>query len=367
MKIRLTAALGLSAALLLSGCAANEATTPENTPAGGATDSAPAAEPLSGTLSGIGASSVGAAMTGWIAKFGGNQPNLTINYAPEGSSAGRGGLVDGAADFAGSDRAFKADENVAGAFAKCAPESKALDLPVYISPIAVIFKVDGVEELNLDAETLAAIFKGDITNWNDPKIAALNEGATLPDATITAVHRSDGSGTTENFTDYLNKVAPSVWDAEAASDWPYQGGEAAKGTSGVVQAVRDGVNTIGYADASQAEGLAIAKIGQDGNFEAPSAEAAAAVVEGSPREEGRDEHDLALTLDRTAEGYPLVLVAYALACADYQDDAVAERVKAFLGYIASEEGQQVAAETAGAAPLSEALRTDVLAAVDSIK
>ena len=143
----------------------------------------------------------------------------------------------------------------AGKFASCAADSSALNLPVYISPIAVIFNVEGVDDLTLEPDTVAGIFAGKITKWNDPAIAADNPNAKLPDANITAVHRADDSGTTNNFTDTLNKLAPSVWTEAAADTWPAAfGGEAATGTSGVVNAVKNGKDTIGYADASAGQG-----------------------------------------------------------------------------------------------------------------
>lgn len=363
MTLRLTIALGLGAALMLTACAANEGPSTASSPTGSTVGEAS----LTGTLNGMGASSVSVAQENWIARFQTTNPDVTVLYSPDGSGAGRDAFVGGGADFAGSDRAFEADENVAGAFKSCAADSKALDLPIYISPIAVVFNIEGVESLNLTPDVLAAIFKGDITTWSDPMIAAINPDATLPDLVITAVHRSDNSGTTDNFTTYLSNAAGTVWDAEPDGAWPYQRGEAAKGTSGVISAVGDGVGTIGYADASQAGQTLVASIGTEGNFQPPTAEAAAAAVEASPVEEGRDEHDLALALDSAASGYPIVLVSYMLACTDYEDDAKADLVKAYLGYIASEEGQQVAADGAGAAPLSDALRGQVLASIESIQ
>ena len=364
MKLRLTAALGLSAALMLTACAANEEPAAPN-PATSTSDEQVAG--LSGTLTGMGSSAMAVAQENWIAQFQTASPDVTVLYSPDGSGAGRDAFMGGGADFAGSDRAFTIEENAAGAFKSCTAESKALNLPVYISPIAVVFNVEGVDSLNLTPDVLAAIFKGYITNWSDEKIAALNPDATLPDRVITAVHRSDDSGTTDNFTTFLSNAAGDVWDAEPDGTWPYPRGEAAKGTSGVISAVAGGVGTIGYADASQAGDNATASIGTDGAFELPTPEAAAAAVEASPVEEGRDENDLALELDSSASGYPIVLVAYALACTDYEDEANAALVKAYLGYIASEEGQQVAADGAGAAPLSPTLREQVLAAIDSIQ
>ncbi|MFV0429277.1 MAG: phosphate ABC transporter substrate-binding protein PstS [Arachnia sp.] len=360
MKMRLSAALGLSAALLLSACAANETTDPTGNEAT-TTD-------LSGTINGIGASSKDVAEKAWAQGFQTTvAPDATVNYAPEGSGAGREAFMGGGADYAGSDRAFTLEENIAGSFGKCTDTSIAYDIPVYISPVAVVFNVDGVDSLNLDATTLAAIFKGDITNWNDPAISALNEGVTFPDLTITAVHRSDESGTTENFTDYLAEIGGQVWDAEPDKAWPYEGGEAAKGTSGVVGAVTNGVGTIGYADASQAGDLGVANIGSDGTFNPPTPEAAAQLVETSPIEEGRAEHDLAIALDREGDGYPIILVSYEIVCAEYQDAATAELVKAYVSYVISDEGQAVAAENAGSAPLSANLAGQAQAAIDAVK
>jgi phosphate transport system substrate-binding protein len=354
------AAIALAGALALSSCAANEA------PAG---DGETTGSTLSGTFNGAGSSAQGSAQEAWIAAFQTANPEVTINYDPTGSGAGRETFIGGGSDWAGSDSALSDDE-LAETFGSCAADSKAIDIPTYISPIAVIFNVEGVDELNLDAVTLAKIFKGEITKWNDPAIAALNEGTTFPDLTITAVHRSDDSGTTKNFTDYLNQVAPEVWDQKPADPFPYQSGEGAQGTTGVVDAVKNGTGTIGYADASKAGDLGTAKIKVGDEFVAYTPEAAAAVVADSPLVEGREANDLAFTLDRKTTDpthYPIVLVSYSIVCQEYADPAKAEFVKAYIGYITSAEGQQVAAEEAGAAPLSEDLSAKVAEAVASIK
>ncbi len=354
---RIGAAITVALSITLSGCAVNEM---ELLNSGADTT-------LVGTIQGTGASSQKVAQTTWIAEFQTAHLNVTINYSPEGSGAGRESFMGGGADFAGSDRALKLKENQAGGFGKCTKDSIALDLPVYISPIAIIFNVKGVNKLNLDAATTAGIFKGTITKWNDPKIAKLNPKAKLPNAAITAVHRSDKSGTTANFTDYLHGLAPDVWGAKAGGDWPYDTGEGAKGTSGVVAAVKNGVNTIGYADDSQAGNLKKAMVGEGGNFAELSVESAAAIVEKSPQEKGRAENDLALKLDRKAEGYPIVLVSYAIVCQTYRDAKTAEVVKSYISYLASPEGQQAAAEAAGTAPLSSGLTNKVMTALDSVK
>jgi phosphate transport system substrate-binding protein len=359
LRSRLAGAIAIAAAatIALSSCASNES------PAAAGTATA-----LAGTLNGSGASSQGSASDVWIAAFQTAHSAVTVNYSPDGSGAGRKAFIAGGVQYAGSDSALS-DEELAGTFAACAPDSKAIDLPVYVSPIAVIFNVEGVKKLNLDAATIASIFKGAITTWNDPAIAALNPGAKLPSASITAVHRSDDSGTTKNFADYLHQVAPEVWDAKPADTFPYTGGEAAQGTSGVVDAVTGGVNTIGYADASRAGTLGVAlKVGD--SFVEYSAKAASAVVAGSPLATGRAANDIAITLDRKtadASHYPLVLVSYLIACEQYPDAATAGLVKAYLGYVASPEGQQEAATSAGSAPLSSELSTKVAAAIATIK
>lgn len=306
-------------------------------------------------------------MQAWVAGFQDANPDATVNYDPIGSGGGRDAFLDGATSFAGSD-AYLDDEELASAMERCG-EAGAIDLPIYISPITIAFNLDGIDTLNLAPDTVAGIFAQEITNWNDEAIAGDNPDADLPDLDITPVNRSDESGTTQNFTDYLAAVAPDVWTFEVSGDWPVPGGEAANGTSGVVQAIGGGEGTIGYADASQVGDLGTAAIGVGDDFVPFSAEAAAAVVEASTQVEGRGEFDLAFDLarDTTDSGvYPIVLLSYHIACLEYEDQEELDLVKAFLTYVASEEGQQAAAGAAGSAPISEGLREQVLASIDAI-
>jgi len=353
------AALVTATALAFAGCASNETSAAGSTSASGGSQ----------TLTGVGSSAQKAAQEKWVATFQTANPAITVNYSPDGSGAGRTQFIAGAANFAGSDRPLKDEEMGAGTFAGCAADSSALNLPVYISPIAVIFNVDGVKDLTFDTDTIAGIFSGKITKWNDAAIAKTNPGVTLPDANITAVHRGDDSGTTNNFTDTLNKTSPTVWTQPAADTFPADfGGEAASGTSGVIQAVSGGSNTIGYADASAAKDLGKASILVNGKALQPTAEAAASILDHSKTVAGRDANDLAYTLDRTSEGvYPAVLVSYAIVCQTYKDAAVGALVRDYLGYIASADGQSAAATAAGSAPLSTALQAKVKTAVASIK
>ena len=359
MRFGRPAVIAVVAALALSSCAANEGAAPES-------DSASA---FTGTINAGGASSQGSAQEAWISAFQTANPDVTINYDPSGSGAGREAFIAGGSDFAGSD-SYLSDDELAGTFGSCAADTTAVDLPVYISPIAVIFNVDGVDDLNVDADTLAKIFSGAITTWNDPALVALNEGVSLPSTAITAVHRSDDSGTTKNFADYLGQNAPDVWTEKASDTFPFQTGEGAQGTSGVVDAVTNGVGTIGYADASRAGDLGVAKLKVGDEFVAYSAEAAAAVVDGSPLVEGREANDLAFDLNRMTDNpaeYPLVLVSYAIVCTEYADPAQAELVKAYVGYMASAEGQAEAVASAGAASMTTELQDKVAAVLETIK
>ncbi|WP_100500737.1 phosphate ABC transporter substrate-binding protein PstS [Geodermatophilus chilensis] len=368
MKLSTTSrAVVLSTALVgtlaLTACgAANE----QSAGGGGSTSTGGSTE-LSGSLAGAGSSAMQAAMQGWTAGYSSVQPGVTVNYDPVGSGGGREQFIAGGTDFAGSDAALD-EEELAAAQERCAG-GEVFELPNYISPIAVIHNLEGVDELNLSPATLAGIFNQQITNWNDPAIAADNPGVTLPDLAITPVNRSDESGTTENFTEYLATAAPEAWTHEPDGNWPVPGGEAAQGTSGVVSAVSGGNGTIGYADLSQAGDLGVASIGVGEEFVAPTPEAAAAVVENSERLEGRGEYDFAIEVARdTAESgnYPIVLVSYHIGCVQYDDQETAELVADFMGYVISEEGQQAAAEASGSAPISDALREQAQTAVDAM-
>lgn len=346
-----------AAALALAGCSASN----ESSGATGEGD-------LSGTVSGGGASSQEAAQNAWRAGFQGENPDVQVNYDPIGSGGGREQFIGGGFSFAGTDSYLsEEDGEVQGATERCG--DGFIEVPNYVSPIAVVFNVDGVDELQLSPETLAAIFNDEITTWNDPAIAEDNPDADLPDAPITAVHRSDESGTTENFTNYLGTVAPDAWPHGEVGEWPINAGEAGNGTSGVVSAVTNGSNTIGYADASQAGDLGTALIGVGDDFVGPTPEAAAQILRVSPRVEGRPETSMAFDLDyktEEADAYPIVLTSYLVACTSYEDAEEGELVKGYLSYILSEEGQQTAAENAGSAPLSDELASEAQELVDGI-
>ena len=322
---------------------------------------------LRGTLVSSGASSQESAQSAWRAGYSAQHPGVLIGYNGGGSGKGVNDFERGAVDFAASDDPLPIDAMVPGTNASCAQDSTALNVPIYAAPIAMIFHVEGVESLNLDANTAARIFSGAISSWNDPAIATLNAGTALPDLPITVVHRSDKSGTTENFTETLAQTAPESWSEPASQIWPTNyPGESAEGTAGVVGAVENGSGMIGYADASQAGELATVSFGSAGDFVGPTAEQAARVVTAAQVRTGGPESDLALVIDRRQPGYPFVLVSYALVCQRYADADTGTLVASYLDYVVSDEGQQTASEHAGSAPLGAELATRVREVIGTI-
>ncbi|KRA38594.1 MULTISPECIES: phosphate ABC transporter substrate-binding protein PstS [unclassified Nocardioides] len=340
--IRSAAIPGVAAlALLMSACGASNE---------GGDDAA--SSDLSGNLKGGGATSQEKAQEAWKTAFQGKNGDLTIDYSLLGSTDGRGQFIAKALSFAGTDSYIK-EEELAAAKERCG--GNIIEVPAYISSIAIAYNLPGVDDLKLDAATIAKIFAGKITKWNDAAIAATNEGVDLPDTKISPVHRADDSGTTKNFTDYLGKAAKADWAYEAEDAFPVSGGLSAEGTSGVVKQIGDTEGTIGYADESQTADLQKVSVQVGEEFVAPSPEGAAKTVSVSPVVEGRDETDIAVDVDRTtteAGAYPVILLSYLLACETYDDAAEAANVKGYLSYIVSDEGQAASSDFAGSAKLA---------------
>jgi phosphate transport system substrate-binding protein len=366
---RLLLVLALVAALAFAVAACGDDNNDSGSGSSGSTASSDSSGgSVSGEIAGAGSSAQAAAQEAWAAGFQNDNPDATVSYDPVGSGGGREQFVAGGVAFAGSDAAL-ADEELTGAQDRCGGVDNLVEVPVYISPIAIVYNLEGVDNLQLSAETAAKIFKQEIKNWNDPAIKADNPDADLPDEAITVVNRSDESGTTENFTDWMSQTAPDVWSYEVSGDWPVKGGEAAEGTSGVVQAVQSGKGAIGYADFSQAGDLGVAKVKVGGEYVEPTAEGAAAVVDKSPEADDKGAYVYSYDLDRKIDdpsAYPLVLVSYGIACTKYDDADTAALVKAYLGYMVSDAGQQAAAENAGSAPIGADVSQKAQSAVDAI-
>ncbi|MDQ1660037.1 MAG: phosphate transport system substrate-binding protein [Blastococcus sp.] len=354
--------MALAGTLALTACGAvNE----RGSATGGAGSSSSAQ--LSGSLNGAGSTAQQAAMQGWTAGFSATQPQVTVNYDAVGSGGGRTQWLAGGVAFAGSDSPLSTDE-LTKANTLCGSKG-VFELPDYVSAIAVVYNLPGVSKLNLKPATIAGIFNGTIAKWNDPAIAADNPGVALPSTAVSPVHRSDKSGTTKNFTDYLSKAGSGAWTEKAADVWPLKNGEAANGTSGVISAVKAGKGAVGYADESQAAGLGIASIRVGSAFVAPSPAGAAKVVERSNVQSGRGHYDFAYDVNRTttaADEYPLVLISYHIGCIAPKNKGTADLMKAFFGYVISRAGQEAAAKAAGSAPITGTVREQSQTAVDAI-
>ena len=186
-----------------------------------------------------------------IDQFKKTHKGVRINYGGGGSGKGRQDLADLVVNFAGSDSPFKAED------AAKAKGGALLYFPILLSPIAIIYNLDGVDKLQLSAPVIAKIFQRQITRWSDKAIAADNPGVKLPDSEIVVAHRADGSGTTQNFTEYLNSAAKGVWKLKSGStvEWPSDT-QAGQGSSGVAQIVKSTKGAIGYVDLSDAKASA---------------------------------------------------------------------------------------------------------------
>jgi phosphate transport system substrate-binding protein len=323
-----------------------------------------------GTINGGGATSQTTAQQTWRSNYQ-KQNGGTINYEEVGSGTGVENFTSKAYSFAGTDAYLTSDQMNA---AKSACGGDPIEVPAYVSPIAVAFNLSGVKSLNLDAKTIADIFNGKITTWNDPAIASQNSGAKLPDTAISTVHRSDESGTTFNFTDYLSKASDGAWTSAPNTVWPSsaKGGQGADGTSGVMGILTDTPGAIGYADDSavKADGtLGVTSIKVGSSYNPPTAQGAAQVLDASPPAKNQPPSSMATDIDRTATAkgdYPLMLASYLLACPTYSDSSTADTVKGYLTYVVSSEGQQAAAATAGSAPLTPKLSQKATSIISKI-
>jgi phosphate transport system substrate-binding protein len=211
----------LVGALALAACGSDNNT-------GATAGATPAASDCpTGTLDAEGSSAQKNAIDEAIASFGSACPDVTVNYNPTGSGAGIKQFLAGQVDFAGSDSALKTEAKdgkvESEEAAKRCNGSPAWDLPMVTGPIAVAYKLNGVDRLVLTPDIAARIFLGQITRWDDPAIAKANPGAKLPAEPVKVFFRSDESGTTENFTKWLSKAAPSVWTAEPGKSWTGKG------------------------------------------------------------------------------------------------------------------------------------------------
>jgi phosphate transport system substrate-binding protein len=351
-------AVAVSGALVLTACGTDQQSGPQQN------NAAPAPGDVAcegkGNVLAAGSSAQANAMNVWTKNYQAACPDTKINYKPDGSGAGIQQFLQGTTAFAGSDSALTPEEIQQSK--KVCKGGQAIDLPMVGGPIAVGYNLPGVENLVLDAETIGRIFDSRITEWNDPAIKKLNPDADLPETRIQAFHRSDDSGTTDNFTQYLNTAAPGAWKYEPAKQWAAEGGQSADGSSGIATNVKQNEGAIGYFELSYATGSEIPTVALDTGagepVEATTANASKAIAEAKVVGQGKD-LSLQLNHNTKAEGaYPMVLVTYEIVCSKGNDRATLPAVTSFLNYIAGEDGQQAITDI-DYAPMPEEIITKV--------
>jgi len=270
----ISAAAAAAGALALAACSSTTATAPVAVAATGA------ASP--GTLTGAGSTYVAPFLTLALARYHQQHPAVTVNYSPVGSSAGIAAISARQVNFGASDVPMNATELKA---AQGGPVTQVPDA-LGAEGIAYHLSLPAGARLRLTGPVLAAIYLGQVTRWNDPAITALNPGISLPGAPITVVHRSDGSGTTYIFSNYLSSVSPAWAKAAGAGktiSWPV--GEGAQGNDGVTSAVYRTTWSIGYVEQAYTQGLLLpfAEIrNQAGNYVLPTPQTIAAAAAQKP-------------------------------------------------------------------------------------
>ena len=312
----------------------------------------------SGELKGSGSSFQDAFNQEVISAYKEKAPDVTVTYNAVGSGTGKQEFGKGLTDFAGTDSLVKDDDGV--------PAGSFVYVPTVAGPITVSYNLSGVDKLQLSPDTLANIFQAKITKWNDPTIAKDNQGVSLPDTSITVAHRSDGSGTTSNFTKYLTAAAPSTWKLGNGDTvaWP-SGTQGAEKNTGVAQIIKQTDGAIGYVDYSDAleTKLNMAAIkNKDGKFVAPSLEGATAAVAGATVKDD-------LTYDPLnaagADSYPITAPTYLLLKNKYDDANTANLVKEYVRYVLTD-GQPIAKDV-NFASLPSGLQQKALAQLDKVQ
>ncbi|TRW85537.1 phosphate ABC transporter substrate-binding protein PstS [Mycolicibacterium sp. 018/SC-01/001] len=366
-----TVSVAAVAAITLAGCGSDNNTASSgssSSAASGSASSAPADCGGKNALTAEGSTAQQNAVALFNQVWGQKCQGKNLSYNPTGSGAGREQFIAKTVDFAGSDSALSGDQ-VAAAAQRCGG-NPAWNLPLVFGPIAMAYNLDGVDKLVLNGDTLAKIFQGQITKWNDPAIAALNSGATLPDTNITPIYRSDSSGTTDNFQKYLAAAAPQSWTKGAGSEFNGGAGEGASKSAGVTQAVQATPGSIGYVEKgfAQQAGLKYAQIDTGaGAVELTDETAGKAIDAAKFAAEGND-----LTLDlnslygtKEAGAYPLVLATYEIVCSAGYDPDTSAAVKSFLT-VAANDGQG-GLSSAGYVPLPDTFKERLLTSIEAIK
>lgn len=328
------------------------------------------------SITASGSTAMATAMTRFITAYEVACPDQMLSYTANGSGAGIADFVSAKTDFGGSDSPLQG-EQLSTAGQRCGG-TDALNLPVVFGPIAITFNLADTNALILDGPTLAGIFSGAITRWDDPAINALNlptgrahpnPRTGMPAEKITVVYRSDDSGTTDNFQQFLKVASAGAWDRGAGKAFAGATGQGATGNQGVVAMVKDTPGAITYSDWSSVvdAGLPTADIKTSAgvtpvgtDWEGTSIAPVTVVGKGND-----------MSLDMTPAftpsakfGYPILLASYSVVCSKYPDPEVGKAVKSFLQSTVT--NGQTGLNKSGYIPLPPALQARVAAAIETI-
>lgn len=295
-----------------------------------------------------------------IESFTKSNSAIKINYGGGGSGKGRQDFKDQVTDYGCTDGLYKDDEKAT------LKGGEFVYVPILLGAITVSYNLDGVDTLRLSPETIAKIFQREIKKWSDAAIAADNPGAKLPDSDIVVAHRSDGSGTTQQFTLYLDTAAPAVWKLKTGStvEWPADT-QAGNGNSGVAQIVKSSKGAIGYVDLpdAKASGLKYAHIKNSaGKYIEPTAASAQAAGDGIKLEDDASFVSVNAAGDAT---YPITAPTWCMAYTKHPNKAKGAAVKAYFQFMVTE-GQNLIPEI-DFAPLSKALQDKALAQIGKLE
>jgi phosphate transport system substrate-binding protein len=295
----------------------------------------------------------------WFDAYAKVDPSVRFNYQSIGSGGGQKQILSQTVDFGASDGPMS-DDNLAKA------PGKLLHIPTVAGADVVAYNLPGNPKLKLDADTIAGIFLGQVKKWNDPKIAALNAGVNLPDQEIVVVHRSDGSGTTYIWTDYLSKTSPE-WKTKVGTNtsvnWPT--GIGGKGNEGVAGQVKQTPGALGYVELIYAvqNKMPYADVKNSaGEFVTPTLESITAALATA---EIPDDFRFSMTNAPGKEAYPIAGATWLLVYQQQKDPAKGKKLVEFLKW-AAKDGEKMAKDL-NYAPLPESVQQRVLKRIDEIK
>ncbi|MCC3490704.1 MAG: phosphate ABC transporter substrate-binding protein PstS [Microcoleus sp. PH2017_25_DOB_D_A] len=370
-----TAISAMAIALSLAACGGGSTTTSSSPSPGSDTAATPGAAPVAAAtntklalasdvaITAAGASFPAPLYQRWFQDFNKINPKVQINYQSVGSGAGIEQFTKGTVDFGASDTAMKDDE-----IAKVPADKGVILLPMTAGSIVIGYNLPDVPELKLPRDVYTEIFQGKITKWNDPKIAAANPGAKLPDQAITVIHRSDGSGTTAVFTKHLSAISPdwktAVGDGKTV-EWPKTGTFiGAKGNEGITAQILQTAGSVGYIEYGYAKNnnVKFASLqNKAGTFVTPNDESASAALATVPLPE-----NLRAFIEdpEGASSYPIVTYTWMLVPKTVADPNKAKAIEAMVEY-GLNEGQKVSSEL-GYVPLPASVKEKVAAAADGI-